>query len=236
VAVDCHGGSQLFTIIFELLNGIASNEYQRLTNAFTNLNALINETIEIFEQMYEYNFPNVFYKRVRPYLAGWTNDKALPDGLHYGEGSPGEFYAGASVSQGAFFQALDIALGIEHPLKGHHEEATGTKVGLPGVYLKDMRNYMPRSHRDFLNWLEGQLDVAHYMNDVGRHHPELKEAYNHALKAMEAFRTSHVKMVSLYIITQAHKEDHTEVQGTGGSNPIPFLKAIRSHVQDAELP
>lgn len=234
--MDCHGGSQLLTIIFDILNGIANNGFERLVNTFSKLKILIDETTMIFERMYEYNFPNVFYKRVRPYLAGWTNDKALPDGLHYGAGSPGEFYAGASVSQGAFFQAIDIALGIQHPIKGHHEEAAGTNVGLPGAYLKDMRNYMPRSHRDFLNWLEGHLDVSAFMHETGQHHPQLKEAYNNALKAMEAFRTSHVKMVSLYIITQAHKEDHTEVQGTGGSNPIPFLKAIRSHVHDAELP
>lgn len=188
------------------------------------------------ERMYENNLPQAFYKRVRPYLSGWTNDPDLPDGLHYGPENPGEMYAGASAAQSPLIQAIDISLGIEHPTKPHdqHDQVTASKsrVGMPGVYLKEMRKYMIRAHRDCLHHLEERMTVRQFVQSSNSH--ELKEAYNKALEALQSFRSSHIRMVTFYVVAQAAKE-HKEIQGTGGSNPIPFLKDIREHVDHSKV-
>lgn len=234
IATEAHGGGRLLSILFRQLNNASS--VADIAATFNDLRILLIELKSIIERMYECNIPAVFYKRVRPYLAGWINDPKLPGGLFYGDALSAELYAGASVAQAAIFQAVDIALGIFHHTCGHNEESRETNVGLPGVYLREMRNYMPRSHRRFLEWLEDNLKIRPF---VLRHSEniQLKEAYNAALHALEDFRTEHVKMVSVYVIAQANKDgDGTDIRGTGGSNPIPLLKTIRSHVTDALLP
>lgn len=186
--------------------------------------------------MYENNFPQAFYKRVRPYLSGWTNDPNLPEGLHYGPGSPGEKYSGASAAQSPLIQAIDIALGIEHPTEPHdqHDKETANKsrVGMPGTYLKEMQKYMIKAHRDCLQHLKESMTTRQYVKSSALH--DLKGAYNTALEALQSFRSSHVRMVTFYIVAQAAKENK-EIQGTGGSNPIPFLKDIREHVDHSKL-
>jgi len=207
-------------------------------NIIESLSALASQ-IELMElalgRMYENNLPQAFYKRVRPYLSGWTNDPDMPNGLHYGSACTGEKYAGASAAQSPIFHVLDAAIGVLHPAHQPDEVIVGkeTRVGMPGAYLKEMRGYMLKNHRECIAYLEERLTIRAYVSK-NRHHPELLEAYNSCVSALESFRSSHIRMVSFYIVSQAAKEGRS-VQGTGGSNPLPLLKNIRTHVQEAKL-
>ena len=84
-------------------------------------------------RMPEHCDPHVYYRRVRPYIHGWKNNPALPNGLIYEgvfAGTPQQL-AGETGAQSTIIPALDAALGVSHrddPLR---------------PYLLDVRNYMP---------------------------------------------------------------------------------------------
>jgi indoleamine 2,3-dioxygenase len=66
---------------------------------------------------------------------------------------------------------------------------------------------------------------------------------------MKSFRSAHIQMVSVYIITQANKkrdagaQDNTAekmangllARGTGGTDLIPFLKRSRTETENAMI-
>ncbi len=229
VAIEGKGGE----ILGCMLSIQQSCEQSNLVEARTGLDTfatIIDSLVPIIDRMYENNLPSAFYTRVRRYLSGWTNDSDLPEGLHYGSGNPGEFYVGASAAQSPTIQVLDVALGILHPTMDKSGIVGETRVGVPGKYLMEMRQYMIKNHRECLEWLQANLTIRQFAMD----HPELHASYNKCLEAFERFRTAHVKMVSFYVVCQAAKENK-EIQGTGGSNPIPLLKDIRAHLAKHRL-
>lgn len=234
VAMEALGGPILASIL-HAQDAVDHNDMEALTSTMTTMAPQIMALSAVLDRMYENCLPQSFYKRVRPYFAGWTNDTAMPEGLHYGPGSPGEFYSGASAGQSPIFHVLDIALGIVHPEHPQDEEtqAKATKVGVPGAFIREMRKYMLREHRECIEHLEDRLTIRTYVKANQENSP-LRHAYNECVSALETFRSTHIRMVSFYIVAQAAKENK-ESQGTGGSNPIPLLKDLREHVYHAKI-
>ena len=67
--------------------------------------------------MYERNDPQLFYTRIRPFLAGTRNAATLPNGVFYeNESGGGTFraYNGPTAAQSSLMQFIDIALGVQH--------------------------------------------------------------------------------------------------------------------------
>ena len=119
--------------------------------------------------------PYIYYNRVRPYIHGWKNSPALPEGLVYDgvtayRGRP-QPLRGETGSQSSIVPALDAGLGVTHaddPLT---------------QYLVEMRDYMPPRHRAFVTALESRLDARGrpllygYVRDRQRKHPDLWKAF-----------------------------------------------------------
>ena len=90
--------------------------------------------------------PFIYYNRVRPYIFGWKNNPATPDGVIY-EGveqfaEEPQLFRGETGAQSSIVPALDALLGVTHsddPLR---------------AYLDEMRLYMPKEHRELLNGLD----------------------------------------------------------------------------------
>ena len=223
-------GGQIISTIFDLQTQLHNSDFNAAKDSFCILLVLVNELARTIDQMYINNYPNVFYKRTRKYLSGWSNDPTLPEGLHYGPNETGEFYHGASAAQSPLIQLIDIALGIIHPVKQDADASGETRVGLPGAYLAQMHDYMLKEHRECLHYLKATLSIKDMAHGAG-----LDAPYNRCVEAVKEFRSAHIRMVSFYIVAQAAKEDH-EIQGTGGSNPIPFLKTIRNHTEHSKIP
>jgi indoleamine 2,3-dioxygenase len=177
--------------------------------------------------------PRFFYSRIRPYLAGWLNNSTLPKGVVY-EGVQGERrlrYSGGSAAQSSLVAALDLYLGISHA----HSAARDS-----WAFLKRMRAYMPAPHRRFLEDLEEDLYdpetcIRSYVLRLPAAHP-VRTAYDDCVYALSLFRERHIGIVKVYIVAQA--EDRVDEsglegaaggggQGTGGSDPISFLKPLR---------
>jgi indoleamine 2,3-dioxygenase len=195
--------------------------------------------------------PYAFYHRVRPFLSGWRANPTLPRGVAYAgvhddskagssdsrsSSSSGEdtmkrhFYYGGSAAQSTLFAALDAGLGIGHA------------KGAGSSFLADMREYMPPKHRAFLLHLEspGSPSVRDFVLglnvDVSASGTtaaaSVAAAYNTAVQAVEAFRTAHLGIVTVYILQQQRRErelqhsvtvaavnsEASSSSGSGGSN------------------
>ena len=201
----------------------------RLMDQFT---LLIDRMAGILVRMYEECMPMVFYHRIHRYLGGWRNSSDLPRGLFYGDDEEPRQLAGASAAQSPVIQVIDIVLGVKH---GHHDADTDTFVGSSGTYLLEMREFMTREHRECLQWLEGHMRVRENILASPPNSP-IRVSYQNALNALRRLRDKHLQIVTNYVVIPARKTDgQAEIHGTGGSNPIPFLKEVRDHVTEAAI-
>ena len=121
-------------------------------------------------------------------------------------------------------------------------------------FLERMQSYMPRHHRAFLNHLKaGPRSVRDIVAaaDTSASAQErgirtgLKEAYNASVTAVKRFRDAHIRIATLYIVSQARRShsvrDHEDGEppfrerGTGGTDLVPFLKGVRDKTAAAVL-
>ncbi len=159
--------------------------------------------------------PTIYFTRVRPFIHGWKDHPALPDGMRY-EGVPElagpQRLRGETGAQSTIVPVLDALLGVAHapdPLRD---------------YLDEMRGYMPPLHRAFLEHAEAAGAVRSAVRELAR--PELTEAYDACLRWLEAFRTLHLDYAAKYIFAQAGGGANPSDVGTGGT---PFMKYLAKH-------
>lgn len=159
--------------------------------------------------------PYVYYQRVRPYLNGWKGHPALAGGVIYEGvsaygGRPQEF-RGPTGAQSAVIPALDAALGIDH-----QENALCS-------YLREMRDYMPPAHRQFVASIEARVPVRPFVERCGLH--TLAERYDACVAGLERFRSLHLQFAATYVFRQAQTDARNpHALGTGGTSFMTHLK------------
>jgi len=175
--------------------------------------------------------PYVYFTRVRPFIHGWKNHPALPDGVRYegvAEFAGPQRLRGETGAQSTIVPVLDALLGVAHAPDPLRE------------YLDEMRGYMPPRHRAFLEHTEagGKLRAASgtraktssgvrpAVRELRAARPELAEAYDACLRWLEAFRTLHLEYAAQYIHAQAGGGANPSDVGTGGT---PFMKYLAKH-------
>jgi indoleamine 2,3-dioxygenase len=116
--------------------------------------------------------------------------------------------------------------------------------------FEEMREYMPRSHRAFLEAIAKLPDLGAFVKG-NRMHEKLVEAYNGVLSELAKWRSKHIGVVTTHIVNQARKDakekvaaeevrdglsvkDESELQGTGGTALIPFLRGARQDTEAAK--
>lgn len=137
--------------------------------------------------------PFIFYHRVRPFLAGWKSNPAVPNGVKYEgielswsdrqdrqphtcmyepkkwqginrkatlETCAPQYFSGGSAAQSALLPFLDICLGVDHT---EHDKSSNS-----AGFLRSMRQYMPRQHREFLELMEKDACIRQFMVDCQR--------------------------------------------------------------------
>ena len=179
-------------------------------------------------RMPEWCDPHTYYQRVRPYIHGWKNNPALPDGLVYegvkAFGGRPQQLRGETGAQSAIVPCLDAVLGVAHrddPLR---------------EYLLEMRDYMPPAHRRLLAAYEDGPSVRHCVETNGRRAPALAEAYDACLQWIEQMRTLHLEYASEYINKQARASEANPTDvGTGGTPFMPYLKKHRDESAEQRL-
>ncbi len=191
------------------------------------LTAISSRSKDIYatlSRMPEHCDPYIYYNRVRPYIHGWKNNPALPDGVIYEEvkrfrGRPQKFSV-ETGAQSTVIPVLDAALGIEH-------ENDALRV-----YLKEMRTYMPPKHRKLLEAIEQGPHIRSYVMNRTKASSLLRDAYNDCIEWVEKFRAKHLDHARAYINKQAERSraNPTSV-GTGGTPFIPYLEKHRDETK-----
>ncbi len=169
----------------------------------------------LLQRMHESCDPQVFYNRIRPFLAGSKNmaEAGLPNGVIYEDGTGTEQYrqySGGSNAQSSIIQFFDIVLGIEHRPTGEKKSVTseseleGTVPPPKHNFLLEMRKYMPGPHRRFLEDVTKVANIRDYV-ESHRSNRELTLAYDACLAMLRAFRDKHINIVSRYIIIKSRE-------------------------------
>jgi indoleamine 2,3-dioxygenase len=229
IEIEAEAGPALKALI-DAQNAVQQNKEDDVLRGLMALASAQEAMRETLLRMPERCDPYIYYSRVRPYIHGWKNSPALPDGLVY-EGVAAyqekpQLFRGETGAQSSIVPALDAGLGIRHaddPLT---------------QYLLEMRAYMPPRHRAFVAALEQRVDehqrpfLHGYVHDRRHKNPQLWKAYCACVDLLGQFREIHVGYAERYIFRQhqAHASNPTTV-GTGGT---PFMTYLTKHLEETK--
>ena len=216
VAIEA-AAAPLLDLACQLIEAAKAEETGRATALLEEMEGHWNAVNAIFDRMPDRCDPYIYYQRVRPYIHGWANNPALPDGLIY-EGvekydGKGQAFRGQTGSQSSIVPSMDALFQVSHendPLR---------------TYLDELHAYRPVRHRRFIEDLREQSKLREFAIASGD--PALKAAFNASIEQVARFRTRHLEYAASYINKQASngKGNDTEV-GTGGT---PFMKYLKKH-------
>lgn len=210
--------SEALKAIADGRRAVVENKPTDLVNALKTMSCALNGMYDSLCRMVEHCDPFIYFHRVRPYIHGWKNNPALPNGLIYEGvteyGGVGQFFRGETGAQSGIIPSLDGFLGV-----GHKEDPLK-------AYLMEMRQYMPPQHRFFLEATEaGPLTRDFVAANVAE--PNLEAIYNQCVEWVEKFRTKHLEYAVSYIANQAQRDASNPSQvGTGGT---PFVQYLTKH-------
>ena len=205
----------------EILNNLKTYYLDKNEDQSYLENALVSikKINQIMNRMPEKCDPFIYYNRVRPYIFGWKNNPATPNGVIYEGveeyGGTPQLFRGETGAQSSIVPALDALLGVTHsndPLK---------------EYLDEMRLYMPKEHRNLLNDLD-QWSENNRSNSVREDSSVVLS--DEIIKEVHAFRNKHLEYARIYIHEQSlSNQNNSNVVGTGGT---PFMKYLDKHLQE----
>ena len=216
------------------------------TLELTKINNTLQKINDILTRVYQKCDPDVFWYKLRPYLAGWENNDNLPDGLIYEGVSPEPIqYAGGSAAQSSLFPSIDAAFNVHH-----HDD-----------YFQKIQRYMPGKHKEFIAYVKRNIRIDQTVKKCDN--AKMTNIFNDCLKKLEQFRQIHMGIVYKYIIRMAkkdaakekdeekekdedkdkekdkdedkEKEKEKKEKGTGGTDLIPFLRGSIKETNQANL-
>ena len=193
-----------------------------LLDELTFIKEAMLEVNHIFRKMPEKCDPYIYYHRVRPYIFGWKNNPALPDGLIYEScfDEKPQLFRGETGAQSSIVPTLDALLNVEHERDELRE------------YLDEMKSYMPPSHRELIKFVEDNSKVKEQVSG----NKMLMELYDDCCQEISIFRSQHLRYAADYIHNQSTKSTlfgsgGSKVRGTGGT---PFMKYLKKHRDETD--
>jgi indoleamine 2,3-dioxygenase len=215
---------------------------ETLSSELVTLSGVLVELVGTLQRMRDQCVPNVFYREVRPYVTGWERGSSRhPHGVIFRgcyHDEP-QFLYGGSAAQSALVQLLDSFFGVQHE----------------APYLLHMRLHMPAEHRHLVNDVAALAVSAaprHFVASLRARSPPALAAlaaaesslsllsesaqrvlvlWDRCITTLREFRSEHLKIATLYIVQQAHKETTAGLKGTGGTELVPFLRKARDETQ-----
>jgi len=221
VAIEAKAGG-ILSQMAPLISAINLGDIETARNILENMAALWETLITIFARMPERCDPYVYFTRVRPYIHGWKDNPALPNGIIY-EGvaryeKKGQAFRGQTGSQSSIVPAMDALLGVGHaadPLK---------------AFLDQLHIYRPTAHREFIDDVRRESRVRDFT--TASRHKGLTVAYNANIQAVADFRTRHLEYAASYINKQGKIADGNDNEvGTGGT---PFMRYLKKHRDETQ--
>ncbi|KAK6080929.1 fungal specific transcription factor domain-containing protein [Seiridium cupressi] len=264
-------------LMVDAIEATHKRDYAAIAKGLEQITIAIKKMDKLLTRMYEKCDPALFYDRIRPFLAGSANMEAagLPNGVFYDEGNGKGSWRrlmGGSNGQSSLIQFFDVVLGVNHTGGADKASAPATcpvsgmapSAGTSGCpvkaakekvmgYHEKVRAYMPEPHRRFLEDLAhmGSLQEFASTPQPDAEFEKMKGLYQVGCKAMGDFRSTHIKVVTRYIVIQASKQpvgktlnlakassqsgDSSELKGTGGTSLSAFLRQSRDESYAAGL-
>ncbi|HVH13272.1 MAG TPA: hypothetical protein VM759_09485 [Longimicrobium sp.] len=181
---------------------------------------VLAQMLATLSRMPEQCDPYIYYTRVRPFIFGWKDNPALPQGVSY-EGVPAyttpQTFRGETGAQSSIVPSIHAALGISYtsdPLRDH---------------VLELRDYMPPRHRAFIAHVEQGPSIREFVQQQERGGP-LVSLYNECVAGVHRFQEKHLEYAGRYIHAQAQRSTGNPVDvGTGGT---PFMRYLKKHSDD----
>lgn len=202
-------------LLKHLISYIEFQSEQNLLELLISVKMTLEKITEILRTMYDNCKPEKFWTQVRLYLSGFTSDNGFPNGLKIKDTDISFSFGGGSAAQSSLIQLIDVILEIAH------ESEHGKQ------FLADQRNYMPKKHRDFLQYVETHFQKKSLRLDVTKH-PNLLSNYNDAISALKIFRQARYRLVHDYVVKFV-KQPEEEV-GVGGL----MFKELVQYIKDTK--
>lgn len=220
-----HKAARALRALFPAQQATIENRPGDLLYHLREIDGALETMFSVLERMPEHCDPYVYFNRVRPYIHGWKNNPATPNGVRYegvdAYGGQPQLFRGETGAQSAIIPSLDAVLGVYHaddPLK---------------QYLLEMRDYMPPKHRAFIEALEAGPSMRQYIGEAQPRNIELLAAYDQCVGWVERFRTLHLEYAARYIFSQVQKEaSNPSAVGTGGTEFMKYLKKHRDETSE----
>ncbi|MBD2354173.1 hypothetical protein H6G41_05965 [Tolypothrix sp. FACHB-123] len=201
-----------------ILQGIAQNNTNIVMGGLENINQAWININTTMKRMPEACDPYIYYNRVRPYIHGWKNNPALPEGLIYegvaAYGEKPQQFRGSTGAQSSIVPTMDALFNIVHENDPLRE------------FLIELRDYMPPQHSAFIQEVEKRSTLRHFVRTRMEKLPKLRDLYNDCVSQIEQFRTQHLKFAAAYINQQTAKSNNNTNIGTGGT---PFMEYLKKH-------
>jgi indoleamine 2,3-dioxygenase len=215
VAIEAEAGRAL-QLATELVEAAAQHDATRVEQLLIQMNHIWDAMNAHFDRMPERCDPYIYYQRVRPYIHGWKNNPALPDGLIYEGvakfGDKPQAFRGQTGSQSSIVPAMDGLYQVVHESDPLRE------------FLDELHQYRPPQHRAFIDAVRESSTLRDFAKSQNQ---SLKDAFNACVEQVARFRTRHLEYAASYINKQAASGagNDTDV-GTGGT---PFMKYLKKH-------
>jgi indoleamine 2,3-dioxygenase len=215
VAIEAEAGRAL-QLATELVEAAAQQGVARVEQLLTDMNSVWDAINAHFDRMPERCDPYIYFQRVRPYIHGWKNNPALPDGLIYEGvskfGGKPQAFRGQTGSQSSIVPAMDGLFQVIHESDPLRE------------FLDELHQYRPPQHRAFIDAVRENSTLRDFAKSQNQ---SLKDAFNACVEQVARFRTRHLEYAASYINKQAGGAagNDTDV-GTGGT---PFMKYLKKH-------
>ena len=214
VAIEARG-APIIPLMLTAIEAARINDSRTVSACLRAFAERLDDLGTLLQRMHEACDPQVFYNRIRPFLAGSKNmgEAGLPNGVIYEDGTGTEKYrqySGGSNAQSSIIQFFDIVLGIEHRPTGEKKdpssesEREGTAPPPKHNFIMEMRKYMPGPHRRFLEDVTKVANIRDYV-ETHRDNHELTVAYDACLAMLRALRDKHINIVSRYIIIKSRE-------------------------------
>ena len=215
VAIEAVAGLAL-ALGVDLVRASDAGDAPRCEALLIEMNAVWDEINAIFDRMVEKCDPYIYFNRVRPYINGWKNNPAMPDGLIYEGvaqyGGKPQALRGQTGSQSSIVPSMDALFQVTHTTDDLR------------AFLAELHHYRPRQHRMFIE----DMQAASHLRDFARtQHQSLKDAFNACVEQVARFRSRHLEYAASYINKQASNAAGNDPDvGTGGT---PFMKYLKKH-------
>ncbi|MEP4052897.1 MAG: indoleamine 2,3-dioxygenase [Litorimonas sp.] len=221
VAIEARAGAAL-SRMKAVIDGVEAGNVAEVTEQLTEIATVWSDLKGIFDRMPERCDPYAYFERVRPYIHGWKDNSALPNGVMYegvkSHSGKAQSYRGQTGSQSSIVPSMDALLGIGHaadPMK---------------AYLDELHIYRPPGHRRFIDDLRSQSGLRDFV--VSSADQDLSRAYNANVQAVADFRSRHLEYAASYINKQSRNATGNDTDvGTGGT---PFMKYLKKHRDETQ--